>query len=588
MKLLLVLTLLISSICLSICDTDADFESPDSFESEQESIETSNAAQDVQREKYVKPIPVGDYVFLETFDSDPIGSKWMKSKAKKDDVDESIAKYDGQWAVESSLDSVLEGDKGLVLKSKAKHHAISARLLRPFRFDQGKTLVIQYEVKFQNALECGGAYAKLLSDEPDLSLDNFFDKTSFSIMFGPDRCGSENKYHFIIRFKNPITGSYEEKHAKPSEVPANIFSDGKSHLYTLVVNPDNTFKMLIDQNVVNSGSLLTDLNPSIVPSKEIVDPNDQKPESWDEREKIPDPDATKPEDWDESEPKQIVDTNAVKPDGWLDNELDMIPEPEAVKPEDWDADTDGEWEAPKIENPVCKEAPGCGVWHPPMIDNPKYKGKWKAPMIENSNYQGKWEPRKISNPEYFEETNPFSKLTSFSAIGLELWSMTDNIYFDNFIITDDENVASRFATDSWVIRNRLENANIKSNESFFNALVNATREKPWLWGLYVIVVLVPIVLIAVFCFGKSASKVDPGIAKKTDTETKDDQEETNQEENSAENDEQEEAEEAEDTDNQKAPVSKSDLEEDEAQPEEEEAPVENKKSPARRRTARKD
>ncbi len=77
----------------------------------------------------------------------------------------------------------------------------------------------------------------------------------------------------------------------------------------------------------------------------------------------------------------------------------------------------------------------------------------------------------------------------------------------------------------------------------------------------------PIVLIAVFCFGKSASKVDPGIAKKTDTETKDDQEETNQEENSAENDEQEEAEEAEDTDNQKAPVSKSDLEEDEAQPE---------------------
>ena len=49
MKLLLVLTLLISSICLSICDTDADFESPDSFEPEQELIETSNAAQDVQR-----------------------------------------------------------------------------------------------------------------------------------------------------------------------------------------------------------------------------------------------------------------------------------------------------------------------------------------------------------------------------------------------------------------------------------------------------------------------------------------------------------------------------------------------------------
>jgi len=562
-------------------------------------VEASAAAQEIQREKYVKPIPVGDYVFLETFDSDSIGSKWIKSKAKKDDVDESIAKYDGQWAIESSLDSVLDGDRGLVLKSKAKHHAISARLLRPFRFDEEKPLIIQYEVKFQNALECGGAYAKLLSDEPEMSLDNFFDKTSFSVMFGPDRCGSENKYHFIIRYKNPITGTFEEKHAKPSEIPANIYSDGKSHLYTLLVKPDNTFKMFIDLNEVNSGSLLIDLNPSIVPPKEIVDSADQKPESWDEREKIPDPDATKPEDWDESEPKQVVDASAVKPDGWLDNELDMIPDPEAVKPEDWDADTDGDWEAPKVENPLCKEAPGCGVWHPPMIDNPKYKGKWKAPMIENSNYQGKWEPRKIANPEYFEETNPFSKLVPFSAIGLELWSMTDNIFFDNFIITNDENVANRFATDSWAIRNKLENANTKANESFFNALVNATREKPWLWGLYVIVVLVPIVLIAVFCFGKS-SKVDTAAsAKKTDAETKDDQESAAQDENNAENADEPDAEEPEEEETeeadaevieskQKAPVSKSDLEETQPEQEQEETPSESKKSPARRRTARKD
>lgn len=28
----------------------------------------------------------------------------------------------------------------------------------------------RYEVKFQNALECGGAYVKLLTDEPNLSL----------------------------------------------------------------------------------------------------------------------------------------------------------------------------------------------------------------------------------------------------------------------------------------------------------------------------------------------------------------------------------------------------------------------------------
>lgn len=48
----------------------------------------------------------------------------------------------GKWAVEEMKDSKLPGDKGLVLKSKAKHHAISAQLLRPFTFDT-KPLIIQ-------------------------------------------------------------------------------------------------------------------------------------------------------------------------------------------------------------------------------------------------------------------------------------------------------------------------------------------------------------------------------------------------------------------------------------------------------------
>lgn len=44
--------------------------------------------------------------------------------------------------------------------------------------------------------------------------------------------------------------------------------------------------MLIDSIEVNSGSLLKDLTPAINPPKEIVDPSDVKPESWDEREKF--------------------------------------------------------------------------------------------------------------------------------------------------------------------------------------------------------------------------------------------------------------------------------------------------------------
>ena len=48
---------------------------------------------------------------------------------------------------------------------------------------------------------------------------------------------------------------------------------------------------------MNSGNLLNDMTPSVNPSREIEDPDDQKPEDWDERPKIPDPDAVKPDDW---------------------------------------------------------------------------------------------------------------------------------------------------------------------------------------------------------------------------------------------------------------------------------------------------
>lgn len=67
--------------------------------------------------------------------------------------------------------------------------------------------------------------------------------------------------------------------------------------WSLVMNPDDTFEVLIDQIVVNRGSLLEDVVPPISPPKEIEDPNDKKPDEWDERAKIPDPSAVKPEDW---------------------------------------------------------------------------------------------------------------------------------------------------------------------------------------------------------------------------------------------------------------------------------------------------
>lgn len=103
------------------------------------------------------------------------------------------------------------------------------------------------------------------------------------------------------------------------------FKDKQPHLYQLSLYPDNTFKIRVDNKIVNEGSLLTDMTPPVNPPKEIDDPNDHKPEDWDEREKIPDPTSQKPDDWDEDAPPQIPDSNANKPDGWLDEEDEMIP-----------------------------------------------------------------------------------------------------------------------------------------------------------------------------------------------------------------------------------------------------------------------
>ena len=76
------------------------------------------------------------------------------------------------------------------------------------------------------------------------------------------------------------------------------------------MRPDNSFEVFVDQTSVNSGNLLEDVTPAVNPPKEIDDPNDKKPDDWDEREKIPDPDAEKPDDWDEDAPTKIPDPDA--------------------------------------------------------------------------------------------------------------------------------------------------------------------------------------------------------------------------------------------------------------------------------------
>ncbi|CAG9865351.1 unnamed protein product [Phyllotreta striolata] len=460
-----------------------------------ETIEESPGS-DIQYESPVPSDPKKVY-FAEHFD-DPNGfqKNWIKSQAKKDGLEEEIAKYDGLWELEPAQKDSLPGDSGLVLKTKAKHAAISAHLSKPFVFND-KPLVLQYEVLLQDGQECGGAYLKLLSDGPETkNLNDFHDKTPYTIMFGPDKCGNDHKLHFIFKHRNPLNGSLEEKHCqKPKERIEEYFSDKLPHLYTLVLNPDNTFEMSVDRKLINSGSLLEDFVPPVNPPLEIDDPDQKKPDDWDEREKIPDPEAVKPDFWDDDAPAQIYDESAVIPNGWLETEPSHIPDPDAVKPADWDTDMDGEWEPPLIENPLCKNAPGCGRWEPPLINNPEYRGKWRAPMIDNPNYKGKWRPSKIPNPDYFKDDHPF-KMTAVSAIGFELWSMSQDILFDNVIITDDIAVADKWAADTF---DKKRQKIAKESESFVQRIANLTNEYPMLWAVYILVLAIPVVFVLYLC-----------------------------------------------------------------------------------------
>ncbi|CAG8194274.1 unnamed protein product [Penicillium olsonii] len=392
--------------------------------------------------------------FLEQF-TDDWQARWKPSTAKKDDTksDDEWA-YVGEWAVEEpTVLKGIDGDKGLVVKNAAAHHAISAKF--PKKIDnKGKTLVVQYEVKPQNSLVCGGAYLKLLQENKKLHQEEFSNGTPYVIMFGPDKCGATNKVHFIFRHKNPKTGEYEEKHLK---TPPVARTNKVTSLYTLIVKPDQTFEILINGESAKAGSLLEDFNPPVNPEKEIDDPKDSKPADWVDEVQIADPEATKPADWDEEAPFEIVDETATQPADWLEDEATSIPDPEAEKPEDWDDEEDGDWLAPTVPNPKCADVSGCGPWTRPMTKNPEYKGKWEAPLIDNPAYKGIWAPRKIKNPAYFEDKTP-SNLEPMGAIGFEIWTMQSDILFDNVYIGHSVEDAEKLRQETFDVKFPIEEA----------------------------------------------------------------------------------------------------------------------------------
>jgi len=325
--------------------------------------------------------------FEDRFDSDFAG-RWVQSSYKGKD----------QGALKHAAGEFSD-NKGLQCSEDMRWYTTSAEMTEEFN-NEGKPLVFQFTAKLPKKFDCGGAYIKVLP--AGLNQKNFDGDSDYNIMFGPDICGySTSKVHTIFNYKGKNLEKTDEVKLGYSD------KDEFTHLYTLIVNPDNTYDIQFDGVSKASGKL--EDGWKFLPPKEIDDPTDKKPSDWVDEPKMVDPEDKKPEGYDDI-PKQIRD-------------------PDAKQPEEWDEESDGEWEAP-------------------MIDNPEYKGEWKPKMIDNPDYKGEWKAKQIANPEYFTDDKLYH-FKSSKFVGIEVWQVNGGTVFDNILVTDDVEYAKKMADEVW-------------------------------------------------------------------------------------------------------------------------------------------
>jgi calreticulin len=321
-----------------------------------------------------------------------VQSHWMNEKS-------------GNWNVTNSK---------LVTTEDARFYAIAANITKFVAFDDHNTLTLQYSVKFPKTLSCAGAYIKLFPPLETLEIRGGENETQYSLMFGPDVCGSQ-KLHAII----PYNGSNRELTKK-----LQCNRDDIAHMYTITLYSNTTVYILIDGDEKARGDMRS-LWPLLPPEK-IPDPSKPKPKDWVDDEYIPDPKSVKPDDYDD-----IPET---------------IPDPDAVRPEDWDTEEDGDWESP-------------------MIPNPKYLGEWKPEMIKNPDYKGPYVVPEINNPDFVDDDS-IGQIGEIGAIGFDLWQVSSNVEFGDIMLTTNESEATEYL-ENWLLKRNYEKEveNIVNKES---------------------------------------------------------------------------------------------------------------------------
>ncbi|KAH7831723.1 putative calreticulin [Monocercomonoides exilis] len=330
----------------------------------------------------------------EVFFSEPFNEtwryRWVESSANiaegaSGHFGWSAGRYYGDW----------KKSMGLMTTEDRKYYQISADFNKTVN-TLNRKLIFSFTVKMEREIGKGGCYMKLLGE--GLDQDQFTSDDTYEILFGPD---------IIQRFQSQVKLMIR-KGTEYYTLNESVYApmDELTHMYTLVLRPDNTYEIMVDGKLEASGRI-QDKFPDLLGPKYVPDPNATKPKDWVDAPEIPDPKYVRPDYWDDRR---------------------MIPNPKytETKPDNWDEAKKGPWKQPPKEIPNPNYM---GLWRPRMIKNPEYKGVWKAPLVMS------------------DEWKKANELYAFKIkyVGLDVYHLQAGTIFDNVFVGDD-----LFEWEEWV------------------------------------------------------------------------------------------------------------------------------------------
>ena len=88
---------------------------------------------------------------------------------------------------------------GIQTGEDARFYGISTEFPDGAFSNEDKTIVIQFQVKHEQSIDCGGGYLKLWPST--LKQNEMHGDSPYNIMFGPDICGPSTKRVICIRIR---------------------------------------------------------------------------------------------------------------------------------------------------------------------------------------------------------------------------------------------------------------------------------------------------------------------------------------------------------------------------------------------------